>query len=180
MAVAETLHTDRLALEPWSDAHLPVFAALARTPAVMRFIGDGSTWSDARIHEVHARCLAHWADHGFGWRMAVLGERQIGLIALNFAGEGSGVDADEYEIGWWLSPDHWRQGLTSEGARAIRDEAFGRVGAPSLIARILPGNDASLGVARGLGLAVEGESTGRGGERILVLRVRAPARPAGN
>ena len=176
----ETLHTARLALEPWSDAHLPAFAALARTPAVMRFIGDGSTWTDARIHEVHARCLTHWAEHGFGWRMAVLQGRQVGLIALNFAGENSGVDPDEYEIGWWLSPDHWRQGLTSEGARAIRDEAFGRVGAPSLIARILPGNDASLGVARGLGLAVEGESTGRGGERILVLRLSAPARTAGS
>lgn len=172
--MAETLHTDRLALEPWSDAHLAPFAALARTPAVMRFIGDGSIWTDARIHDVHARCLAHWRDHGFGWRMAVLDGTRIGLIALNFAGEGSGVDPDEHEIGWWLSPDHWRRGLTSEGARAVRDEAFGRVGAPSLVARIAPGNDASLGVARGIGLEREGTSSGRGGEPILVLRMAAP------
>lgn len=172
-----TLHTERLALEPWSDAHFPAFAKLARTPAVMRFIGDGSTWTDARIHDVHARCLTHWSDHGFGWRTAVLDGRPIGLIALNFAGEGSGVNPDEYEIGWWLSPEHWGRGLTTEGARALRDEAFDRVGAPSVIARILPANAASLGVARRLGLEVEGESTGRGGERILVLRLSAPAAP---
>lgn len=174
--MADSLHTERLTLEPWSDAHLGTFAALARTPAVMEYIGDGSLWTDARIHDVHQRCLTHWAEHQFGWRMAIRDGRQIGLVALNYAGEGSGVDPDEFEIGWWLAPGHWRQGLTTEGARAVRDEAFDRVGAPSIVARIQPGNAGSLGVAAAIGMSVEDESVGRGGEPILVLRMAAATR----
>ena len=35
------------------------------------------------------------------WRRP--GGRTVGLITLNFAGEGTvGLDPGEYEIGWWL------------------------------------------------------------------------------
>lgn len=174
--MAETLFTERLRLEPWSDSHLAMFGALARTPAVVRFIGDGTTWSDARVHDVHARNLAHWAQHDFGWRVAVQEGRAVGLIALNFAGEGAGIDPGEYEIGWWLAPEAWGRGLAREGAAAVRDEAFGRVRAPSVVARIAPGNAASLGVAQAIGLTRESDSVGRGGEPIAVLR-GLPTRP---
>jgi RimJ/RimL family protein N-acetyltransferase len=83
------------------------------------------------------------------------------------------VDATEYEIGWWLAPSVWGRGLAREGAAAVRDEAFARVGAPSIVARIQPANAASLAVAAAIGLSHETESTGRGGEDIAVLRLAA-------
>jgi RimJ/RimL family protein N-acetyltransferase len=170
----DPLVTERLRLDPWAPSDAKLLADLARTPAVMRHIGDGTTWTDARIHDVAAHVVSHWSDHGFGWRVARLHDgTAIGLIALNFAGEGAGVDAREYEIGWWLAPSAWGRGLAREGAAAVRDEAFQRVGAPSILARIAPANAGSLAVAAAIGLLHESESTGRGGETIAVLRLTA-------
>jgi [ribosomal protein S5]-alanine N-acetyltransferase len=173
--MSATLHTERLSLRPWSESDTGLLGTLAMTPAMMRYIGDGATWTDARVKDVAARNHEHWRLHGFGWRVATLapGHEPIGFIALSFAGEGSGVDADEYEIGWWLAPTTWGRGLAREGAAALRDEAFERLEAPSIVARIAPGNDASLGVAHAIGLTHESESVGRGGEPIAVLRLSA-------
>lgn len=170
----DALQTARLRLDPWAAGDLALFAGLARTPAVMRYIGGGTTWTDARIHDVAARIASHWSAHGFGWRV---GRRHdgtpVGVFALSFPGEGAGIDPGEYEIGWWLSPSAWGQGLAREGAAAVRDEAFDRVAAPSIVARIAPANAASLAVAAAIGLSHETESTGRDGETIAVLRLTA-------
>ena len=172
----DRLITERLRLDPWTAADGRLLADLARTPAVMRHIGDGTTWTDARIHDVAAYIASHWSSHGFGWRVARLHEdTPVGFIALNFAGAGAGVDPDEYEIGWWLTPSAWGRGLAREGAAAVRDEAFECVGAPSILARIAPANVGSLAVAAAIGLGHESHSTGRGGETIAVLRLSADA-----
>jgi RimJ/RimL family protein N-acetyltransferase len=173
MPAPAPLHTDRLALDPWTEGDDRLLGDLARTPAVMRYVGDGTTWSDARIHGVAAHVLAHWAEHGFGWRVARCDGEPVGFIALNFAGEGAGIDAGEYEIGWWLAPAAWGRGLAREGAAAVRDEAFSRIGAPSIVARIAPANGRSLAVAAAIGLSHETESAGRTGEPIAVLRLGA-------
>jgi RimJ/RimL family protein N-acetyltransferase len=83
------------------------------------------------------------------------------------------VDHGEYEIGWWLAPSAWGRGLAREGAAAVRDEAFERVGAPSILARVSPANAGSLAVAAAIGLRHDTESTGRTGEPIAVLRLDA-------
>lgn len=172
-----SLTTPRLRLDPWSEGHAAMLGALALTPAVVRYIGDGSPWTDARVQDVCARNLEHWRRHGFGWRVVTLTEAPergpVGFIMLAFAGEGAGIGADEYEIGWWLAPSAWGRGLAREGAAAVRDEAFERVGAPSIAARIQPANQASLAVAAAIGLTPDGESAGRGGEPIAVLRLSA-------
>ncbi|MGZ6670440.1 MAG: GNAT family N-acetyltransferase, partial [Solirubrobacteraceae bacterium] len=79
-----------------------------------------------------------------------------------------------FEIGWWLWPHAWGRGLASEAALRICEEAFGQVGAPSLVARIQAANAASLGVAAKLGMSHEGESTGRTGEPLSVYRLLRP------
>ena len=45
---------------------------------------------------------------------------------------------------------------------------------PSIIARIQPQNEASLGVARALGMEFDFATTGRSGERIVVYRLDHP------
>jgi RimJ/RimL family protein N-acetyltransferase len=171
--VPTPLETDLMSLDPWTEADGRLLADLARTPAVMRYIGDGTTWTDARIHGVAEHIAEHWRQHGFGWRVARCDGTPIGFIALNFAGEGAGIDPGEYEIGWWLAPTAWGRGLAREGAAAVRDEAFTRIGAPSIVARISPANASSLGVASAIGLSHETDSIGRGGEPIAVLRLAA-------
>jgi hypothetical protein len=56
---------------------------------------------------------------------------------------------------------------------AVRDEAFARLGAPSVLARIQSANPGSLGVAAAIGLTPESEGRGRAGERIAILRLTA-------
>lgn len=176
-SVPQTLRTARLDLEPWSETATRLLRALATSPAVVRYIGDGRPWSEVKLEAVAARNVEHWRDHGFGWRLARLSEsgQTVGFIALNFAGQDSGVDPDEYEIGWWLTPAAWGRGIAREGATAVRDEAFQRLAAPSILARVRPENVASLAVARAIGLVDDTETTGRTGERISVLRLSATA-----
>jgi RimJ/RimL family protein N-acetyltransferase len=171
----EPLLTDRLSLEPWSAADSELLRRLASQPEVIRFVGAGTPWTQEHTDEVATRCLEHWHQHGFGWRVAAERETgaSLGFMALSFAGEGAGIAADEYEIGWWLEPPAWGRGLAREGAEAICREAFGRVAAPSVVARIAPGNTASLGVAGAIGMVPEGEGQGRFGEPIAVLRLTA-------
>lgn len=139
----------------------------------MRYIGAGVPLERATALEMAARVRAHWVEHGFGWRIAVAAGEPIGFIMLAFAGEGAGVDAGEYEIGWWLTPAAWGNGYAREGAAALAEEAW-RVGAPSIVARIQPANTASVAVAEAIGMSYERMSTGRGGEPIAVYRAARP------
>ena len=50
------------------------------------------------------------------------------------------------EIGYFIVPARWGQGLATEAAIAVRDEAFGRVGLYELIGRSRVENTASARV----------------------------------
>jgi RimJ/RimL family protein N-acetyltransferase len=147
---------------------------LAADPLVVRYVGDGQCWSAEKAAKVSRRVLAHWHAHGFGWRAAVdkrSGE-SVGIAAFNYAGEGfEGLDAKDLEIGWWLRPAVWGRGLATEAARALSEEAFRRLGAVSVVARLQPGNRASARVAERLGMSPEYETTGLFGEPVAVYRL---------
>jgi len=171
------LETERLRLVPWAPAHGVLLARLAAMPEVMRFIGTGATWPADRAREHHERALAHWRDHGFGWRAAVerASDRAVGLIALNLAGpDVHELAPEDHEIGWWLDPAAWGVGYASEGGRAIVQEAFTRLHAPSVVARVRPANAASLRVATALGLRLEATAVDRLGMAVAILRLPAP------
>jgi RimJ/RimL family protein N-acetyltransferase len=170
------LETARLGLEPWSDAHTALLVELSAIPEVMRFVGSGAVWSAARAEEVAAIQRDRWARHGFGWRAAVRRETgaAVGFVALNFAEEGAtGLEPGEHEIGWWLLPDAWGQGLAREGAAAVRDDAFRTLGAPSVAARVRPTNERSIEVAKSLGLTLDFETVDDGGREVSVYRLLA-------
>jgi RimJ/RimL family protein N-acetyltransferase len=179
MHAVTALETARLRLEPWTPEHGGMLARLAAMPEVMRHIGTGATWTAAEAEERSARMLVHWRTHGFGWRAAVEREngRTIGLIALNLAGpEVPELADDDHEIGWWIEPAAWCRGYATEGGRAIVDEAFTRVRAPSVVARVRPANAASLKVTAALGLQPERDTVDRHGLPVRILRLANPQR----
>jgi RimJ/RimL family protein N-acetyltransferase len=150
-----------------------MLAELASMPVVMRYIGTGVTWSAERSEEVGARQRQRWAELGFGWYAAVeAGTGQhVGFIALNFVGDGGvGLNPTDYEIGWWLAPDHWKRGFVHEGAVAVRDYAFRILEAPSVLARIQRANAASIRVAERLGLTLDRHTTDPLGTAIEIYR----------
>jgi RimJ/RimL family protein N-acetyltransferase len=118
--------------------------------------------------------LAHWRDHGFGWRSVLdRGSGQwLGFVGLNVVGPGiEGVAREEVENGWWVIRSAWGRGDASEGALAARDEGFERVGLVQMIARLHPANLASSRVAEKIGMTLMREGTGRHGEPLHIYGV---------
>jgi RimJ/RimL family protein N-acetyltransferase len=49
------VETERLLLEQWDDRRRAAWRAIARDPAVMRFVGPGEPWEAEHADEVFAR-----------------------------------------------------------------------------------------------------------------------------
>jgi RimJ/RimL family protein N-acetyltransferase len=178
--MADSLRTARLWLRPWTEPDIGLLRRLSADSRVVAYIGDGRRWPEARVVEVSRVVAEHWRLHDFGWRVIVAadGERGLGIAMLNYLGDAApGVlRPDEFEIGWWLDPPAWGRGVATEAAQALLDDALGRLRAPSVVARIQPENQASLGVARRLGMRHELDTAGRFGEPVSIHRLRLSPR----
>lgn len=163
--------TARLALEPWDAGRREDFARATAIPEVVRYIGSGETWSREKADRVFDRNIRHWVEHGFGWRSAL--ERDtgawLGFLGLNHVPEEA-VDSspDDVEIGWWLLPEAWGRGLATEGAIALRDEAFERVGLERIVGRYDPRNRASGRIMEKLGMRHERDSVTKYGGPVRI------------
>ena len=137
----------------------------------MRYVGDGRPWDREFAARRHRDLLAHWKEHGFGWR-AILGRDDgafLGVAALNRCDWAvPGVDQSALEIGWWVDPGAWGRGIATEAATAIRDEAFTRLGAEGLVARFQPANAASGRIMIKIGMSLYGDIVGGVGEPVRV------------
>ncbi len=78
------------------------------------------------------------------------------------------VAQGEVEIGWWLVPPAWGRGLATEGARALRDEGFRRVGLERIVGRFQPANAASGRIMEKIGMRFERDAVGRHGEAVRI------------
>jgi len=145
------LATPRLRLRAWRDDDLAPFAALNSDPRVMEFF---------------PRLLDRFESDAFARRAdAKLNERGFGLWAVEAPGVASFIGyvglAEPYfhahftpcvEIGWRLAFDHWGQGFATEAARAVLDEAFGRLSLTEVVAYTSRQNGRSRRVMERLGM----------------------------
>lgn len=143
----DVIETSRLRLQRWDDSHFDDFLVFMRDPDVIRYIRP-LPLSDEKGAEHHVRSLKEWNDHGFGKRAvleATTGE-WLGFVELSLVGPGKGCREDDVEIGYFITPDRWGEGIATEAAIAVRDEAFGRVGLDELVGRSRVENAASARV----------------------------------
>ena len=75
----------------------------------------------------------------------------IGVVGLT---PGSGEHTAE--LGYWLSPDHWRRGFATEAAGAAVSFGFGMLGLPYLTSGYFADNPASGRVLEKLGFIETG------------------------
>ncbi len=148
------IETPRLRLEPWHDAHFERFANFMRKPEVIRYIRP-EPLDPARALDQHERSLEEWALHGFGKRALIEAEteRWLGFVELSHVGPGKGSRDDDVEIGYFVEPSRWGEGLATEAAFATRDEAFDRCGIDELIGRCRVENAASARVLAKVGFS---------------------------
>lgn len=151
-----TLETGHLILRPFE-------AADAET--VQDYAG---LWEVARMtsripHPYPEGAAAEWIAGHRGQRDA--GQEYTFCIALKAApGEPLGaaslrlLETGNWELGYWLAPDHWGRGLATEAARALVVFGFEKLGAEALNSGHFVDNPASGRVLEKAGFAANGIS----------------------
>ena len=149
-AVAET---ERLRLRTWDLADRGEFVRVTNTPAVMRWLGG--VQSAAEYSAALDRIEGYQREFGHTfWVVERIEDRALlgfcGLKRVN--SPGSGPLSGDFEIGWRLREDAWGRGYAKEAAVASLNLAFGRFAAPHVVALTVPGNIASQGLMKRLGM----------------------------
>jgi RimJ/RimL family protein N-acetyltransferase len=144
--------TERLRLRTWDSEDLDQFIRHTNTEAVMRWLGGvrSRDWHEAAF----GRVGLYQREHGHTFWIV---ERKSDEALLGFCGlkrvnsEGAPYPGD-FEIGWRLREDAWGQGYAKEAAIESLDLAFGRFGAPHVVALTVNQNEASQGLMKRLGM----------------------------
>jgi RimJ/RimL family protein N-acetyltransferase len=160
---AEAIETVRLTLEPLRVEHAGEMADVLADPRLYEYVG-GTPPSAAQLATRYALQVAgHSPDGRQGWLNWVVRERATGAAVGTVQATLNIVDARaEAEIAWVIGTAYQRRGYAKEAAGAmvrwLRSE-----GTATVIAHIHPGHEASMGVARHLGLTatdvIEGGET---------------------
>ena len=144
--------TDRLILRDWEEADGDRFYQIMNTPAVMRYLGgvqDRETWEAAV-----GRIMGFQREFGLSlWLLERKSDGEmLGFCGLKRVNAGGTAMTDEFEIGWRLRESAWGQGYAKEAAIASLDLAFGRYGAPHVVALTVDQNLDSQGLMKRLGM----------------------------
>lgn len=142
----ETAHTK---LRPFTDADVDALHLIANQPDIFQYFPTTTAWSREQAEGFIRNQLEHWDKYRFGW-WGVEAQDRSGLIGWN--GLQFLPETNEVEVGYLLSRSFWRQGWTTEGARASLQFGFGSMGIKSIIAIVHPQNIASQRVALKCGM----------------------------
>ena len=138
--------------------------ALFDDPEVMRFIGTGEVRDRAYYGELVAQQQALAASTGLCLFTVLAQDEVVGFTGIHPWTYPWGPHG-ELEIGWRLGRRFWGRGLATAAARAVLDLARERSVA-ELVSMIQDGNEASMAVARKLGMTPTREH--RSPEGVLV------------
>jgi ribosomal-protein-serine acetyltransferase len=120
------IHSARLVLRRYEPRFAPLLWAVvqsARSPEFTRY----ATWCHAAYNRADseafvAQCVANW-EQGTAFEFALFEAHTgtfCGGIGLNQPNPKHGF----YNLGYWVSPSHQRQGLASLAVRALAQAAF--------------------------------------------------------
>lgn len=154
-AISFQIDSPRLYIRPWAAEDRPTFARFVNDPDMVRHLGSGEVWDDARIEAFMERQRGTLAKHGCC----------LGAVVLKASGEGEVVglagiqplgDAGMFEMGWWIWKDHWNRGYATELALAMKQHAFEVMQLPQIVAIANVPNRASIRVMQKAGMRFMG------------------------
>ena len=150
---AQTLQTKRLRLRWLTLDDAPLLLAIWNDPAFIRHVGDrGVRTLDQARQAMHEGVLKLYSDHGYGpYRVSNLTDDE----AMGICGLFQRDHLDAPDIGFGLLPEFCGQGYAGEAALAVMDHARNAMGLACVTAIVSPGNQASIGLIRKLGLRLE-------------------------
>ncbi len=136
----------------------------------MRYVSNGQPWGDAQTHQFVERQRAGFATRAFClWKLVL---RQTGELA-GMCGLQPLVDTPDIEIGWWLAPELWGQGIATEAARRALAYGFERAHLAQIVSIALPENRGSIRIMEKLGMKFEGNVNHKGYEVVRYVIRRA-------
>jgi RimJ/RimL family protein N-acetyltransferase len=144
--------TERLVLRTIEPGDAALQYRLLNTPAAMARLGGVK-----ELHEIetkHAKAMALYAQEGFSFLMMIekaTGEL-VGHCGIKRVDNPRALNLGDHEVGWLVREDRWRLGLAEEAMRSVLDWAFGRVGAPHVVALTSALNVASWKLMEKLGM----------------------------
>jgi ribosomal-protein-alanine N-acetyltransferase len=158
------LESSRLRFATWIKEDWEEFQKIATDPLVVRYLGTGAPWPEERIKEFVFRQCENWEKHGIClWKLLPKeGETLIGICGLQRLPEGPDV-----EIGWWLTPAYWGQGLATEAARHALAYGFEVCKLERIVAIAQAANRDSLRVMEKIGMRFEREALHKGIRVVL-------------
>jgi len=147
------LRTDRLLLEPLSDAHLEVEVELDGDPLVMRYPEPRPRTREEVLARHRSRLAVPEHAPGLGfWAGSVDGD-PVGWWLLDVPERpDQGPAEGQVELGYRLLPRWWRQGLATEGARTLVRHAFADPGLRRVFAETMAVNAGSRAVLAAVGM----------------------------
>lgn len=165
------LETKRTFLRRLLASDLDNLFTLYRDPEVRRYFPEGTLTLEETKEELEWFLDGHpsypklglWATihKETGWFIG-----RCGLLPQTIEGRR------EVEVAYLLDKAYWGQGLASEVARGLVAYAFERLNVSRLICMIEPGNLASQGVAKNVGMTLEKEMKDDEGPFLLYSRGR--------
>ena len=150
------LETDRLVLRTITEHDVPDHDRHLNTPAVMARLGGVMERHD--IEARHAKGMAMYAKDGFSFLFMIektpngMGGEMVGYGGLKWVDNAHAPNIGDHEIGWIMREDRWRRGYAYEAVTAILGWAFGRIGAPHVVALTSAANVGSWKLMEKLGM----------------------------
>jgi RimJ/RimL family protein N-acetyltransferase len=158
------LRTARLGFRCWRQDDLPLAMALWSDAAVTAWLGG--PFAPQAIRERLSQEMRGMRESGMQyWPVFLLEDgRHVGCAGLRICSAKERVSAEEripeeriYELGYYLRPAFWGQGLAQEAGRAVIEYGFAQLGAAALFAGHHPANLASRQVLLNLDFERSGE-----------------------
>lgn len=151
-ATARRLESERLILEPLRREHADELAPVLGDLHLHRFVG-GRPDSPAQLRaRVERQIGGHSPDGRERWLNWTVRERATGQAVGTMQATVRGGEREPVaEVAWVIGAGHQRRGLATEGA-GLMVSWLSAHGVARLRAHIHPGHDASMGVARAVGL----------------------------
>ena len=146
------LQTERLILRIPREQDAEAQFGLLNTPTVMARLGGVKTLE--HIVTRHAATRESFAREGFGFMMLIEKESGalVGHCGLKRVNNELARNVGDHEIGWLVREDRWRRGYAAEAMHVVLDWAFGRIGAPHVVALTSQANVASWRLMEKLGM----------------------------
>jgi ribosomal-protein-alanine N-acetyltransferase len=147
------IETKRLFLRELAPSDDQAVAAMFADPDVMRYVGGRKVLELEDAQRMIERERKHYADRGWGeWATVERATgRMVGVCGLILWQNIGG--AEELEVAYLFAKPYWGKGYATEIATVILQQALEI--RPDPISLIYPDNEASIAVAKKIGMAHE-------------------------